>query len=88
MALIPRLRRGVLRLLLAGIPPILGISFAPLWANSARVVGVRVNAEEKAMNELSSPLSSLEAGDVVISNLTNVLEVSPSHTFTSTQHIP
>ena len=56
----------------------MGVNFSPLWANSARVVGVKVSAEEKAKNERSSPFASVEAGDVVISNLTNVLEVSKS----------
>lgn len=52
------------------------MNFTPTWANSARVVGVKVNAEEQKKNEKISPLSVLEGGDVLVSNLTNVLEVS------------
>jgi hypothetical protein len=74
-SIVGALRRRLLRSILSVILFSLGVSFAPAWANSARVVGVKMSAEEKALNEKSSPLSAVDAGDLVISNLTNVLEV-------------
>jgi hypothetical protein len=76
LAIVPKIRRLLSRLVLTGIPPVLGVSYSQKWANSARVVGIKVTSAEKEKNEASVPLAALQGGDVVISNLTNVLEVS------------
>lgn len=65
----------MLKVLLTFIPPLLGVRFTAAWANAARVVGVRQSSVERAKKESSSPFSSIGAGDMVISNFTNILEV-------------
>ena len=75
--LLPSFRRLLSRNLLSWIPPLLGVSFSAQWANAARIVGVKLSSEVRAQNEKKSPYSEVEAGDVVVSNLTNVLEVCP-----------
>lgn len=52
---------------------LLGADYSVLKANSARVVGVR---HESSASPEDRPFASLKPGDLVIANLTNVLEVS------------
>lgn len=75
IAFLSSIRRWVSMKILATIPKIAGIFYEPVWANTARVVGRKLDAKEKAENDVKFPLSEINPGDLVISNLSNILEI-------------
>jgi hypothetical protein len=72
---ISAVRKIISRLFLSIAIFLLGADYSVMKANTARVVGVR--PESSAVQE-DKPFCSLRAGDLVISNLTTILEVSLS----------